>query len=228
MKQESNMNHRHALAGAMSFALGFASVPSTAAETDDVSFKELSAQWWQWAMSIPAAVNPLVDDTGAFCMVGQRGPVWFLAGNLSGTPVQRTCTVPQNVTLFFPVLNIAWINTPACDGFNLTVSEARAVAAQAMDGATGLSVTLDGKPLKIVRRVASEVFPTVFPPGSVFGGTCPVPGDIYSPSVGDGYYAKIGGLSAGQHVLRFRGTNAGGTFTIDVTYTLKVVAPVLK
>ena len=33
----------------------------------------LTAEWWQWALSIPASVNPLVDTTGEHCLVGQNG-----------------------------------------------------------------------------------------------------------------------------------------------------------
>jgi len=42
--------------------------------------KRLSAEWVQWALSIPTDVNPLTDETGEDCMVGQNGSIWFLAG----------------------------------------------------------------------------------------------------------------------------------------------------
>src|SRR5262245_42961061 len=53
------------------------------------SFKELSAQWQQWRLSIPTPENPLLDPTGEHCMVGQRGAVWFLAGTSGGGAVTR-------------------------------------------------------------------------------------------------------------------------------------------
>ena len=34
---------------------------------------ELSADWWQWALSAPAATNPLLDPDGRFCHIGQKG-----------------------------------------------------------------------------------------------------------------------------------------------------------
>src|SRR6266404_1942081 len=46
----------------------------------------LTGEWWQWALSIPASQNPLLDTTGDKCMVGQRGPIWFLAGTFTGEP----------------------------------------------------------------------------------------------------------------------------------------------
>ena len=41
---------------------------------------ELSASWWQWAMSAPQDINPVADLSGAHCDVGQQGNIWFLAG----------------------------------------------------------------------------------------------------------------------------------------------------
>src|SRR5437016_1632482 len=63
----------------------------------------LTAEWWQWALSIPNDENPLLelDTKTQKCIVGQRGDVWFLAGTFSGSPATRACTVPANATLFF-------------------------------------------------------------------------------------------------------------------------------
>src|SRR5271165_1067684 len=60
---------------------------------DSDSLKQLSAEWWQWALSIPTSVNPLADTTGEKSMVGQHGPIWFLAGSSTGGMVTRTCSV---------------------------------------------------------------------------------------------------------------------------------------
>ncbi|HXJ75133.1 MAG TPA: hypothetical protein VNM37_19920, partial [Candidatus Dormibacteraeota bacterium] len=46
----------------------------------------LAAQWWRWAESAPASVNPVADQTGQFAAVNQpKGNLWFLAGNFGGT-----------------------------------------------------------------------------------------------------------------------------------------------
>ena len=73
---------------------------------------ELTAEWRQWAYSIPTGQNPQEDPTGQYCMVGQRGSVWFLSGVFLGGTVTRTCSVPEGVTLFFPVINSDQINAP--------------------------------------------------------------------------------------------------------------------
>ena len=66
--------------------IGFGLCISTniALADDRIDLEQLTAQWWQWAFSIPFAQNPVVDQTGGSCMIGQRGSVWFLAGNLGG------------------------------------------------------------------------------------------------------------------------------------------------
>ena len=72
----------------------------------------LTAQWWQFVTSIPTSVNPGLDQTGADCLVGQGGPVWFLVGTFTNGPVTRTCSVPEGAWLLFPVVNEVNINTP--------------------------------------------------------------------------------------------------------------------
>jgi hypothetical protein len=189
------------------------------AESDGLS--ALSAQWWQWALSIPAPINPVSDTTGANCFIGQRGPIWFLAGSTTGLPTVRTCTVPEGAALFFPVINAIGINTPVCDGRSFSVAELRAGAAATIDSATGLSVLLDNRSIRGLQRVRSEIFATVFPQDNLFGAACLGQGQIYSPSVDDGYYVKLPGLRQGMHHLSIRGTAAG--FSVDVFYTLSVV-----
>src|SRR5215469_9678414 len=76
------------------------------------SLPEFSAQWWQWALSIPTAQNPQLDTTGANCMIGQRGGVWLLAGTFGGGTAVRSCSIPADAVLFFPVVNSVQINTP--------------------------------------------------------------------------------------------------------------------
>jgi hypothetical protein len=72
------------------------------------TYGEWSAEWWQWALSIPAANSPISDTTGANCTQRQSGPVFYLAGTSGGHAVTRKCTVPTGKALFFPILNALW------------------------------------------------------------------------------------------------------------------------
>ena len=135
------------------------------------SFEDLSAEWWQWALSIPASVNPQLDTTGEDAVVGQRGEVWFLAGVFLGGTVVRTCSVPEGTALFSPVTNSVQINTPNICGespADLSIAELRTKAADVINKTTIVSVTLDGHPIKKLRRVQSRVFAVTLPEDNVF------------------------------------------------------------
>lgn len=199
---------------------------------DSESFAELSAEWWQWALSIPTPVNPLLD-TGTNCMVGQHGEVWFLSGAFTGGTVMRKCSVPENVPLFFPLINSVTFNTPGVCGQGpnqiLSVKDLRALSAPLIDGATDLSVEVDGETVKYSNRVRSKVFYVALPEDSIFDKPCmdaglgAVPAGIYSPSVDDGFYAKIDRLKPGTHTLHFHSESNTLGFIEDITYTLNVV-----
>ena len=134
------------------------------------SFKKLSAEWWQWALSIPTSENPQLDNTGEKCMVGQRGSVWFLAGVFGGGEATRICSVPEGKTLFFPIANAVNFNTPNVCGQgpeNILVEDLRAFSAASIDGITEVSVELDGNSVGGVRRVQSKVFEVALPGDNV-------------------------------------------------------------
>lgn len=84
-----------------------------------------------------------------------------------------------------------------------------------------------------MRRLQSEVFAIALPDANIFDAPCVaaslghVPAGIYSPAVDDGIYAAVGPLSPGTHTLHIHSANVSQGFTLDVTYTLNVVA-VLK
>ena len=216
----------------VSISLGLM-LPLNIAFGDSQSFKDSSAEWWQWALSIPVSENPLLDETGEKCVVGQRGSEWFLAGNFAGGRTTRTCTVPEGKTLFFPVINSVNFDTPNVCGQGsqrIPVEDLRATSAAFIDGATNLSVEVDGEPIEDLRRVQSKVFEVALPEENVFDEPCAelggVPAGIYSPAVDDGYYVRLSPLEVGDHTLRIRAKNPSADFTLDVKYKL-TVAPVL-
>jgi hypothetical protein len=198
------------------------------------SLPELTAGWWQWALSIPASQNPQLDATGEKGVLGQRGAVWFLAGVFGGVTATRTCSVPEDKALFFPVINDVEINTPNVCGSgpsNVSVKTLRATSAANINGAANLSVTVDGIVVKNLRRVQSDVFEVALPADSVFVAPCyplPVPDGIYSPAVSDGYYVLLNPLRVGNHTIHFYGENPAGTPAQSVTYNLTVVKVLQK
>jgi hypothetical protein len=191
-----------------------------------------SAEWWQYIISTPQNPNPLLDTTGGYCTLVQHGPVWFLGGTTAGpTGVTRTCTIPEGTAIFFPLLNLADVNSAA-----QPASELRAEIAGCMDAATGLSLAVDGQTIPsrqlLQSRVRSVPFVAVFPPNGIPSNP-PAPPGVYSPSVDDGYYAMLRPLSVGHHTLHFTGATPGcdyaptsfhaDAFDQDITYELTIV-----
>src|SRR5262249_47244326 len=124
------------------------------------------------------------------------------------------------------------INTPNVCGQTgaLSVKELRVSAATVIDGATSLSVTVDGIAIKNLQRVRSQVFAVALPVDNIFNSPCggpgTVPAGIYSPAVDDGFYVLLKPLPLGHHALHFH-AEAGGIVQ-DITYNLTVVPVLLK
>lgn len=209
-----------------------ASLFANAAVADDaVAWKQLSSEWWQWVLSSPVSASPLADATGANCMVGQRGTNWFLAGSF-GETVTRSCDIPEGATLFFPVVNSINFDTPGqCfQGPDpIPASVYRAFAAAFVNGATNLSVTLDGRPVGPMHRTVSPVFEVALPVDNVFVAPCGgLDAGIYSPAVDDGFYVRLKPLPVGLHTLHIHAEVPAASFVLDVTYNLEVVPVVSR
>lgn len=189
-------------------------------------YRTLSAKWWQWAISIPAATNPVLDTTGANCAQGQSGPVWFLAGT-SGGAVTRACTIPTGKRLFFPLLNTVFGSgvfdcDPTNPGVPCDVDALRAGAASFMDNPLLLEASVDGHELQNLSayRAQSPVFSITVPPDAIFG--LPLAG-TFTPQVTDGYWLLLTPLPPGNHTIHFKATASFG-FTVEATYNLTIVS----
>ena len=93
-------------------SLGIAATPPKLYKaTPKVYYKTIGNHghaWWQWAFNFSEAENPLLQNGDVNCSAGQSGKVWYLAGSFAG-PAERTCSIPINKAIFFPILNsIAW------------------------------------------------------------------------------------------------------------------------
>ena len=125
---------------------------------------QLSAVWWQWALSIQVTDSPLFDDTGVNAFSGQPySDLLFLGGTSTQSQLQngdvlgeatRSICVRQGTAFFFPVVNSESDNTgfrPNLGGNFLeldpfpqvmSIPELRALAASSVEIATGVYATL--------------------------------------------------------------------------------------
>jgi hypothetical protein len=156
-------------------------------------------------------------------MVGQRGPIWFLAGTFAGSTT-RTCSIPEGEYLFFPVINEVNVNAPNVCGQNSdnqSVAFLRSQIAPFINAATNLSVQLDGKTQNFY-RVKSDPFAISPPADNLFNAGCGTfPAGTYSPAVDDGYYSLLPPPTLGMHTLHIHAES--GTFVVDATYHLTIV-----
>lgn len=195
------------------------------------AYNEWGADWWDWALNIPAGTNPLLDATGENAAASQSGPVWFLAGNFGGTSV-RSIAVPTGKALLIPVLNTVYIgfpcderNLPGCE-FDQALEAANDIPSllsfitPAMDGVT-IACEIDGQPVRTLsayRTQSSAIYSLTLPEDNILG----LPSGPYHPCVDTGYYVMLAPLSAGDHTIHFSGANGDNSFSLDVTYHIIV------
>ena len=188
----------------------------------------LAAQWWRWAESAPASVNPVADQTGQFAAVNQpKGNLWFLAGNFGGTTV-RIITIPAGKALFFPIQNIVDVEdgivTPGGSKVFLIkqpLQTAQGLVSYVISTAYGMSCSVDANniPITAANLELSNPFSLQLPTDNVFG----YPAGVYYPAVDSGYYVLLNPLSPGQHTIHFAGCTAFfNNFCLDVTYHITV------
>lgn len=203
------------------FAACFAALASSFAWTDiavppaepvaGISQADWSKAWWQWAGSFSRTDSPIADLTGKNCHLKQSGPVWFLAGTYGTRRTVRTCTVPRDKYVFFPLINYVVMPTTrdatGCASFTQT---AKAIT----DHPANLILDLDGRRVDNLAGYRQSTTPCFDM------GAFTEPKYRVFPSAANGYYVMLRPLSPGEHVLNFGGMLP--TMSQAVTYTLLV------
>jgi hypothetical protein len=223
--------------------MGMTAYPAVAADTARISLPVVApiwttpahqtyggwaAEWWQWALGVPAAVNPVTDTTGEHCAQRQVDKVWFLAGSFSADPVVRACTVPAGKSLFFPLINNAYFAFLNDQPDTRTEEFVRSQGSCTLPA--NISVWIDG--FKIPRPTVfftgpsgsqSPIFNVQLPPGNVLGADeTSVPELVLSPSAEQGYYLFVLPLSPGTHTIRWIASGCTEGNSQDITYNLTI------
>jgi hypothetical protein len=180
---------------------------STDSKPYGLTYGEWTAKWWTWIMTIPKNLSPADDNTGARCPQGQNGPVWFLAGSLTGK-ADRTCTIPAGKAILFPILNseCSYAEFPKLK----TESDLRKCAVSEVNQVTHVEATVDGVPLQKsqILRIQSPMFNFSFPDNNIFGAP-----KGPTSAVGDGFWVFLQPLSPGKHDIAFKGVQIQFTTT---------------
>ena len=213
----------------LSFALAAASLLGSRAAAQVVPFDPtlygaLAAAWQQHIMSIPVQANPSTDLTGVNALVGQSGPVYYLAGAPVIDPVVRHVTMPRGKYLFFPLVTVECSNVEPAPFFGSNYVELSGCAGSFFDPTNVLSCSIDGVPVTGLHgyRVQSPLYAFDMPPrNNVLG----LPGVSGGLSVADGYWLLLEPLSTGHHVIQFTAlltTGIGNGFSQNITYHITV------
>lgn len=188
-----------------------------------------AADWFQWALRIPADENhPVLAEGDVDCSLGQLGDVWFLAGATGNWPageisVERTCIepIPTGKALFFPVVNIICStyedgedeeDLGGCADFVSTIQHP-------------LSASIDGKRVGGLQRFATKspfFYISPLPEDNLYGWVT----DMDGMGITTGYYLMLPPLSEGEHDISYSGWILAPDYGVDwklhVVYHLTV------
>jgi hypothetical protein len=167
-----------------------------------LSYPELIKNWWTWVFEIPAKDNPINDETGEKCSIGQpkNNSVFYLANNNGGAS-ERTCKVPVGKGLLIPVMQVAISEAELPGASDEELAEA---AKKDQDSVNSLYLKIDDKEYKYENltkyRTDTEPFTVNIPPKAAYGIERPGP----SKAVADGYYIITEPLAKGNHTIYFK------------------------
>jgi hypothetical protein len=175
---------------------------------------ELTAAWWDWAITDPSPLDGPYTG-GRQCKGEFVDGVFFLGGSTTLDLVERTCTVPADTPILFPVINV--VCSEAFNDPTPYTSCAKSSINRALAGGTTFA-TLDGAALQS-QRISSGIFDwTIESDANIFG----LEAGTYE-SASDGLWVYLPeGLSEGEYVLEFGGEFPRVGFRQEITYTLIV------
>jgi len=181
------------------------------------TYGQWASDWWEWVLQFPLAENPLFDETGALCDLGDQGSVWFLVGNFGGTTV-RTCTAPAGKAFFFPIFTVISFAPES----GTAVKEIRADANGAIESDPDpiISCEIDGVLVDdlFAYRAQSPRGGFVLTSDALLIDIGLDPGPRF-PAISDGYWIMLKGLGPGEHEIHIQ-ASVPEAFDLDVTYFL--------
>lgn len=211
---------------------------------------DMTAQWWQWAFSIPnvtasedgASIHPLVGDDSTSgtpdvfesCGNGQHGDLWFLGGDFSGSgnPFERTCTIPFGKTIVLAVINAecstAEENATVGDTLKQQADDLKQCAEEIGDALSGTAhlgpAGGELAEIKVERLSTVNAFQLWYSPFNVAGIVDATPNPSLSQA--DGQWVILRNLDPGLYRLEFTGVYIDpDTFQINGAYNIEIAEP---
>jgi len=206
------------------------------------TYRDWSAAWWQYLMSLPTTNNPMLYDPLHPVIpvsTGQSGPVWFIGGDYSSRGPQSqfyTYDVPGNVALFLGIESFEGDNANCPNPGTKTAADLLAVIETEEDRVTNIVCTIDGAPVDGLANVLTTPYrvqasfdficPAVhsylqdFKMLPCYESTNGVP-YVVNAAVSDGVFLLIPPLSPGPHEIYFESSPAASmpvrSVTLEIT-----------
>jgi hypothetical protein len=192
-------------------------------EFGGASAAEWEARWWQWAISIPAEINPNFDPTGGSCGIGQFGPVFLLPGIFTEVPedVQHRCSVPEGVGLYVGIGGVGCSSVEPPPYFGGDEAELAACATGEANAMESSSVTINGVAVDdpMQYRHVTSLYTLNFGPGNFYEIE-----PVVALAVTDAWGFIIAPPAPGEYELVISNQWEGMDGPIVTTYTI-VVTP---
>ena len=201
-----------ALAVAIPMAHG-QSTPTEQKASQGQNLADLTATWWNWAFAtspspLTGSYNESVPPGDIQCDGSNQSGVWFLSGAAFGEPgsVERTCTMPANTPILFPVFNVVCSEAftghqPEPDPQPYDTACVEPFTDATVDPPTKLYAYLDGKKLERQRLASGLFLWEIASDENPFGLDA---GTYEAASDGVWVYLKKG-LKPGEHTIEFGG-----------------------
>ena len=186
-----------------------------------LTYGQWTVMWWNWFLSTPKQVNPVLDETGRFSSVNQPDRhVWFLAGKVADENKalpNRYCKIPYGRSILFPIINC---EANALEYPQLT-TEHDIIDHVDRDENTILikECFLDGSRIP-AQRVKSD--PPMFEVKINKNNPCYVRQYGITRASGDGFWVFLKPLPRGSHFISFRGSCEMGKLNSGANYRLEV------
>jgi hypothetical protein len=185
------------------------------------TYGEWTVNWWQWALSTPSSINPVVDKSGIYASVNQPdADVWFLAGKF-GTEdkhlPERRCIIPFGRAILFPIIN--------CEANPLEYPQLKSeldIVDHVLKDENNIvrkECYVNGEQVPI-ERIQSD--PPTFPITINEDNALDVKGGGCTMAAADGYWVFLKPLSKGEYTISFAGACENGRLNSGANYHLKI------
>jgi hypothetical protein len=199
------------------------------------SAAKLAEAWTQWAYARHAAESPVIGEDPEYSEVQcdgtplstTQGNTWFLAGTEGGSAEEtvRTCTVPAETQLFFPIVSATFFITFPPDENKQVARDyvKNFIRAVEEDPDLSIVVTVDGEEISSdqIVRAKTSFFPLTFPEDNLYANFGVEAGTYQT--ITNGLWLTLPPLPPGEHTIHFELSAPNADVFQNNTYHLTVV-----